>query len=547
MNILEVTNKIKEAIKKIIIDLGYADDTFEVVLEEPKDKSHGDYSTNTALRLAKTARMAPRAIAEKLMETINTKDLGIEKLEIAGPGFLNIYLVKADFYSVIDQVLSEESSYGSSTIGNGTKVLLEFVSANPTGYLHIGHARGGAYGDSLANIMEKTGYTVHREFYVNDGGNQINNLAKSIEARYFELLGEEFMMPENGYFGKEIISIAKDIMDSDGNKYLNDGFEYFKEYGLEFLLKGLRDHLVEYRVEFDEWFRERDLYVEANGKSVLDKTVDYLRDHDYTYHSEGAEWLKTSDFFDEKDRVIYTKDGRNTYIVPDIAYHKNKLDRGYDVLIDVLGADHHGYMDRLRSAIEMIGEDSTKLEFEILQMVRVYQSGVEVKMSKRSGKAIGLQDLLEEVGADPIRYFFAARSLSSPMDLDLDLALRTTSENPVYYAQYAHARICSVLSAAGDQPEVLKYTNLNENADALLVLLSKYQSTLEECAKKRIPHKLTSYIQVLASTFHSYYNNEKFITDSAEETAEKLQLVKAVKIVLSDALNLIGVSSPERM
>ncbi len=546
MNVNEFKEKMKNELKRIVLELGYADDSFEAVLEEPKDKANGDFSTNTAMRLAKAARMAPRMIAEKIVSMVNVDEVGVEKLEIAGPGFINIYLNKADFYSIINQVIEQQSDFGNSTIGNKTKVLLEYVSANPTGYLHIGHARGGAYGDALANIMNKAGFEVHREFYVNDGGNQISNLARSIEARYLQELGLEAEMPKDGYFGPEIIKIAKDIILEHGELYKENGFDFFKEYGLEFLLEGLKSHLIEYRVEFDEWFRERELYPEK-----VQDTMDYIREKGYTYHEDDAEWLKTSEFFDEKDRVVYTSDGRNTYLVPDIAYHKNKFDRGYDVLIDVLGADHHGYMDRLKSAIEMIGHDSKKLEFEILQMVKVFQNGEEVKMSKRSGKAIGLQDLLEEVGADPIRYFFAARALSSPMDLDLDLALRATNENPVYYAQYAHARICSVLAKAKEEgfnvEHIEEYKNLNENANDLLVLLSKYQSVIEECANKRIPHKLANYIQTLASNFHSYYNNEKFITDSKEETLEKLQLISAIKVVLSNALKLIGVSSPEKM
>lgn len=546
MNVNVFKEKMKDALKKVVIDLGYGDDSFEAVLEEPKDKANGDFSTNTAMRLAKVAKTAPRMVAEKIVELLDQDELGIEKLEIAGPGFINIYLNKEDFYSIITDINTNLENYGNSTVGNGTKIHLEYVSANPTGYLHIGHARGGAYGDALANIMSKAGYTVHREFYVNDGGNQINNLAYSIEARYLQELGMDASMPEDGYHGPEIIKIAKDIIADNGDKYKEDGFLFFKEYGLEFLLNGLKEHLDAYRVTFDEWFRERDLY---NGD--VETTMDYIRSKGYTYMKDDAEWLKTSDFFDEKDRVVYTSDGRNTYLVPDIAYHKNKFERGYDILIDVLGADHHGYMDRLRSSLEMVGKDSKKLEFEILQMVKVFQDGEEVKMSKRSGKAIGLQDLLDEVGPDPIRYFFAARALSSPMDLDLDLALRQTNENPVYYAQYAHARICSVMEKASNEGIEYKlpesFSNLNENANDLLVALSKYQSVIEECAEKRIPHKLANYIQNLASTFHSYYNNEKVITDNLEETMEKLALIQAVKVVMKDALQLIGVSAPEKM
>ncbi len=455
-------------------------------------------------------------------------------------------LEKDDFYSLINTIIAKGRDYGNTTIGNGQKVNIEFVSANPTGYLHIGHARGGAYGDALANIMIKSGFNVHKEFYVNDGGNQINKLGKSIEARYLELLGEENVLPEDGYHGKEIIQVAQNIIDASGDAYKEDGFEHFKEYGLEFLLDRLKGHLVEYRIEFDEWFRERTIY-----QGDLQETVKQIKDNGFTYESEGATWFKTSEFFDEKDRVMIKSDGGYTYIVPDIAYHKNKFERGYEVLIDVLGADHHGYMDRLRSAMEMIGKDSTKLEFQILQMVRVYQDGKEVKMSKRSGKAIGLKDLIEEVGVDPIRYFFAARALSSQMDLDLDLALRKSNENPVYYAQYAHARICSVLRLGKEQgiepTKVEVYDYLNEKASGLLTLLSTYPRVIDECATKRIPHKLTNFIQELSSEFHSYYNAEKFLTENKTETNEKLRLIKAIKIVLNDALKLIGVSAPEKM
>ncbi|XMB87417.1 arginine--tRNA ligase [Mycoplasmatota bacterium WC44] len=546
MNINEILTTIKEELKKTVVELGYGDENFECVLEQPKDKTHGDYSTNTALRLAKVAKKSPRDVATELMNTINKEKCSIDKLEIAGPGFLNIFLKKDGFFNLINKVIDEGSDYGKSNVGNGTKILLEYVSANPTGFLHIGHARGGAFGDSIANIMEKAGYEVHREFYVNDAGNQINNLAYSIEARYLQELGIKCEMPEDGYHGKEIIGIAKDIISKDGDKYKEGSFEYFKEYGLEFLLNGLKEHLVKYRVEFDEWFRERTLY---NGD--VEKTVNYLRENGYTYHQENAEWLKTSEFYDEKDRVIYTSDGRNTYLVPDIAYHKNKLDRGYDILIDVLGADHHGYINRLKSSMAMIGKNPDNLQIEILQMVKVYQNGEEVKMSKRSGKAIGLIDLIEEVGVDPIRYFFAARALSSPMDLDLDLALRKTNENPVYYAQYAHARISSVLRTAEEQgidgTHLTEYVKLNENSHDLLTIISNYEKVINEAAVKRIPHKVANYIQTLASAFHSYYNVEKFLTEDEQETKEKLQLIKAVRIILKDALELIGVSAPEKM
>ncbi|XMB66247.1 arginine--tRNA ligase [Mycoplasmatota bacterium zrk1] len=545
MNIEKLMMEIKEEIKSSVMSLGYADDSFDVILEQPKDKANGDYSTNTAMRLSKIAKKNPRVIAEEIKERINLKNSSIERLEIAGPGFLNIYLNRDGFFSLINRIIDEGSEFGKSNVGEGTKILLEYVSANPTGYLHIGHARGGAYGASLANIMKKAGFIVHREFYVNDAGNQINNLGLSIKSRYLQELGIDSKMPEDGYFGPEIIKIAQEIKSTHGDG-LKENFDFFKEYGLTYLLERLKEHLIKYRIEFDEWFRERTVY-----EGDLKETIKLIVENGYTYELDGATWFKTSEFFDEKDRVMVKSDGTYTYIVPDIAYHKNKFERGYDILINVLGADHHGYMPRLKSSMEMIGKDSNKIEFEILQMVRIYQDGQEVKMSKRSGKAIGLMDLIEEVGVDPIRYFFAARALSSPMDLDLDLALRKSNENPVYYAQYAHARISSVLRLAKEQnvdiTPVNNYEFLNESAEGLLKLLSNYTRVISECALKRIPHKLTNYIQDLASEFHSYYNIEKFMTDNSTETNEKLRLIKAVKIVLKDALELIGVSAPEKM
>jgi len=441
-------------------------------------------------------------------------------------------------------------SYGNLEIGNDEHVNVEFVSVNPTGHIHIGHARGAAAGDSICRILSKAGYDVTREYYVNDAGNQIHNLALSIKVRYKELLGETVEMPEDGYYGPEIIETAKEVIALYGNKYLKeDGYEFFRKYGVDSLLAGLKKDLEEFRVTFDVFFSEKSLY----EKNAVKETVQYLIDNDFTYEKDGAVWLKTSNYTDEKDRVIIRSDGLYTYITPDIAYHKNKLDRGFTKLIDVLGSDHHGYIPRLKAAIEMVGGKSDSLDVELLQMVKVIQDGEEVKMSKRSGKAITLRELIDEVGVDPIRYFFAMRSLNTQMDLDLDLALKQTNENPVYYAQYAHARINSIFNSATEKGiDITTFktsfnTITNDKAFELIAVLGSYPDVIKHAAINRTPHKVTNFINQLASAFHSFYNAEHVITSDQEKTLEHLSLLNAVRIVLKNALQLVGVSAPEKM
>ena len=376
---------------------------------------------------------------------------------------------------------------------------------------------------------------------MNDGGQQIENLALSIQARYFELLNKDFSIPTDGYFGAEIVTAAKAILDQYGPD-LTD-LSVFKEEGVKLMLSRLETDLEQYRVTFDKWFREKTLYPDA-----VATVVDQLKQSGKTYEAEGALWLKTSEYGDEKDRVMITADGRYTYFVPDTAYHKTKFDRGFDELINVWGADHHGTVPRLKASLQLLGYPQDQLSIELLQMVKVYQSGVEVKMSKRSGQAIGLLDLIEEVGVDPIRYFFAARALSTPMELDLDLALRKTSENPVYYAQYAHARIYSVIQKAerGVSP-VSTFNTLGDASNELVLLLNEYPLVIEEAAQKRIPHRVANYIQTLATAFHQYYNEETIVTEDETATNERLYFIQAIAAVLKDSLSLLGVSAPERM
>ncbi len=550
MNLNEVLLKIKEELKNSLIKLDYYDEKIEVVLETPKDKSNGDYSSNVAMRYARVARKAPIMIANEIVESMNQSGCFINKIEIANPGFINFYLDKSFLLDAINVINREGANYGQLAQKEDEHYNIEFVSANPTGTLHIGHARGASAGDAMCRVLQKAGYKVTKEFYVNDAGNQIHNLAVSLDARYKQLFDIDAKLPEDGYHGKEIIETAKKIKDLVGDKYVSvDGYEYFRQFGVETLLDHLRKDLKDFNVEFDVWFSEKSLYDNNEVKSV----ISFLKENGNTYEQDGAVWLRTSDYEDEKDRVIVKSDKTLTYLTPDIAYHKNKLDRGYTKLIDILGGDHHGYINRLNAAIEMVGGNSETLEVELLQMVKVLQNGVEVKMSKRSGKAITLRDLIDEVGSDPIRYFFAARSLNSQMDLDLDLAIRQTNENPVYYVQYAHARINSIFEKAKKEgyditklPTEFK-TLTGDKLFNLVTLLVNYPNVIEYAANERAPHKVTNYVNTLASAFHSFYNAEQVISTDQEKTLERLALLNATKIVIKDALSLIGVSAPNKM
>ena len=547
--IKEILQNIKDELTNNIKELGYYTENLEVVLEIPKDKENGDYATNVAMRLARVARKAPMVIAGEIIEKFNKEKTHVSNVVAAGSGFINFTLDIDYLLQVVLLINKEQENYGKVNYGNGKKVLLEFVSANPTGYLHLGHGRGAAYGDSLANVMNKAGYVVDKEHYVNDAGNQITNMALSVYERYKELYGLPIDFKEDYYHGKEIITIAEMIKDEFGDKFLNDfDINFFKEYGTKVLLGNLKKDLERFNVTFDNWFSEKSLY----ATNAVEKTLKTLHDGDFTYIKDDATWLKTSNYTDEKDRVIVKSDGSYTYLLPDIAYHANKLSRGYDHLIDVLGADHHGYIDRLKAAVSMVGGDSNLIDVEILQMVRVMEDGIEVKMSKRSGKAITLIDLIDEVGSDALRYFYVSKALNTQMDLDLGLMKKKSNENPVFYAQYAHARICSIfrtIEAKGYEfKEATSFENINKDATKNLCLtLLKYPMVVEEAASKRLVHKVTHYIDELAYALHSYYNNEKVVSDDINQTFEKATVLKAVSIVLKDALALMGISAPTQM
>lgn len=525
----------------------------EILLEVPKDKKHGDYSTNIAMQLARVAKKAPRQIAESIVPELKKDNKLIKEVEIAGPGFINFYLDNAYLTDLVPVILAEDTAYGKSDFGKGEKFQIEFVSANPTGDLHLGHARGAAIGDSLANIMTMAGYNVSREYYINDAGNQINNLVLSAEARYFEALGLEAEFPEDGYRGADIISLGKDLAAKYGDKYVNTSEEerrsVFRVDSLAFETAKLRADLEEFRVSFDEWFSETSLYEENKVLPALER----LRENGYIYELDGATWLRTTDFEDDKDRVLIKSDGSYTYFLPDIAYHLNKLERGFDVLIDIWGADHHGYIPRMRAAIEALGYSPKQLEVEIIQLVHLFEDGVQVKMSKRTGKSVTMRDLIEEVGLDATRYFFAMRSSDTHMNFDMSLAKSTSNDNPVYYVQYAHARISSILRSGKEQ-------NLDVSKDAdmrllqteaeydLLKVLGEFADVVADAAVKRAPHRIVRYLNDLASAFHRFYNSNKVLDmDNLEVTKARLALIKTAQITLRNGLTLLGVSAPEKM
>ncbi|MED2942066.1 arginine--tRNA ligase [Bacillus swezeyi] len=556
MNIVEqMKDVLKQEIKEAVIKAGLAEekDIPEVVLEVPKDKSHGDYSTNMAMQLARIAKKAPRNIAEEIVSSFDKGKASIDKMDIAGPGFINFHMDNQYLTKLIPAVLEAGEAYGETSIGGGERVQVEFVSANPTGNLHLGHARGAAVGDSLCNVLEKAGYDVSREYYINDAGNQINNLALSVEARYFEALGKEKPMPEDGYRGEDIKEIGKKLAEEFGDRFLHEDeserLSFFREYGLKYELGKLREDLENFRVPFDVWYSETSLY--QNGK--IDQALEALREKGHIYEEGGATWFRSTAFGDDKDRVLIKKDGSYTYLLPDIAYHKDKLDRGFQKLINVWGADHHGYIPRMKAAIEALGYNKETLEVEIIQLVHLYKNGEKMKMSKRTGKAVTMRDLIDEVGLDAVRYFFAMRSADTHMDFDLDLAVSTSNENPVYYAQYAHARICSMLRQGEEKglslDEDLALAKISSEKEYdLLKAIGAFPEAVADAAEKRIPHRITNYIFELASVLHSFYNAEKVLDPADEEKSRaRLSLMKATQITLNNALKLIGVSAPEKM
>lgn len=550
-----IHQRVKEAIADAAVAAGIAarDELPPFVVEVPKDKSHGDLATNAALQLTRLAKRNPRQIAEAILEHLDRSAAMIESAEIAGPGFINFRLDKSYLYPVIGEVLRAGEDYGRVNIGGGRKVQVEFVSANPTGSLHLGHARGAAVGDALCNLLEFAGYDVTREYYINDAGAQVTNLAKSIEARYRQQLGLEAELPEDGYYGEDIIGFAKELVEKEGDRLLSlpeeERLRFFREYGLKRELEKIRRDLERFRVRFDNWFSETSLY--ETGQ--VEAAVEALRERGVVYEEDGAVWLESTRFGDDKNRVLIKQDGTYTYLAPDIAYHRDKYNRGYDRMINIWGADHHGYVPRLKAAMAALGHDPDKLTVLITQMVSLYQNGEKVKMSKRTGKAVTMEELMDEVGVDAIRYFFTMRSMDSHLDFDMDLAVSQSNDNPVYYVQYAHARICSIFRQAEEQGIAINHekadlTRLKAEAEFdLMRKIGELPQEVAEAAESYAPHRLIRYVYELASMFHSYYKAERFITDDRELTAARLALAAAVRTVIANVLRLVGVSAPERM
>ncbi|ELK4016822.1 arginine--tRNA ligase [Staphylococcus pseudintermedius] len=552
MNIIDqVKQTLIQEIEKSIQQANIVESIPEIKIEIPKDTKNGDYATNIAMVLTKLAKRNPREIAQLIVDHLDTEAAHVKKIDIAGPGFINFYLDSSYLNAVIDQALELDTQFGRVAESKNKKKLVEYVSANPTGDLHIGHARNAAVGDTLCNILDAAGYDVTREYYINDAGNQITNLAKSIEARYLQHLGQKAEMPADGYHGQDIKNIGADLAKKQPNLMdLSDDerLKTFRQLGVDYEMAKLKQDLADFNIHFDNWFSETSLYEKGEIKAVLER----MKENGYTYEQDGATWLRTTDFKDDKDRVLIKKDGTYTYFLPDIAYHYDKFQRGNDNLINLFGADHHGYINRLKASLETFGVDSDRLEIQIMQMVRLMQDGEEVKMSKRTGNAITLREIMDEVGIDAARYFLTMRSADTHFDFDMALAKEQSQDNPVYYAQYAHARICSILRQAEAQGYQVEkgadyQTITNDKAIELLKKVAEFEPMIEGAAEARAPHRVTNYIQDLAAHFHKFYNAEKVLTEDQAKTKAHLALIDAVRITLRNALQLVGVTAPEQM
>ena len=555
----------------------------KIRIDHTKDNSHGDYATNIALMLSKQAKMSPVELAKIIIDQFEQKSF-IKKIEIAGPGFINFFMSQETSSSIVNEIIDQAALYGSLEIGHGKKVLLEYVSANPTGPLHVGHGRGAAYGATVSNLLRNVGFIVDNEYYVNDAGRQMDILTVSIYLRYLSICGESLRFPDNGYQGQYINDIAQVIYEASGQEFhlksdlvfenvskdgseggdkeihidqlieraksiLGDRFKAVFKVGIESILGGIKNDLAEFGVIFEKWFSEQSLIDSGLSEACISK----LKDSKNLYEKDGALWFKTTNYGDEKDRVVVRDNGNHTYFASDIAYHLEKLERGYDKIINVWGADHHGYIPRVKASIEALGHDPNKLEILLVQFANLYRGGSKVQMSTRSGSFVTLEDLRAEVGNDAARFFYILRKSEQHMDFDLDLAKSKTNENPVYYIQYAHARICSVFRQA-DEKEIeldVSQTNLTllteEIEKDLLRELSRFKSVLESSAIQYEPHQLAYYLRDLSNHFHSYYNACKFIVDDKNLTQARLALISATQQILKNGLSILGVGAPESM
>ena len=552
MNIKEIlAQSIKDAAQRAIESGTVKDGELpSVVLEVPPQKEFGDFATNFAMQAARSLKCNPRMVAQAVVDNLNCAY--IDKTEIAGPGFINFYLKQDWIYSLLSNILAQGDAYGDLKQENPEKIQLEYVSANPTGPLHVGHGRGAAVGSALANLMKAAGYNVTREYYINDAGNQIENLAASVNARYLALMGVECEFPENGYHGVDIIDTAKRIVKIYGDKFMQmeeeERLHEFKTLALKEKLAALKEDLQAFNVDFDVWFSEKTLHDEGRIKAACD----YLLERGHMYEKDGALWLKSTEYGDDKDRVVIRDNGIPTYLAADIAYHRDKFERGFDHVINLWGADHHGYIARMKAAVGSLGYKPEQLEVLILQMVSLYRNGELVKMSKRTGQSVTLNELIEEVGTDAARFFFIMRSIDSQLDFDLTLATEKSSDNPVYYVQYAYARICSILRQIADEniaiDDKAPLASLTAEVEINLIKkLGEYPELIAAAAKERAPHRVAHYVYELASLFHSFYNQCRILGVEPEVQQARLLLVIAVQHVLKHALNILGISAPERM
>jgi len=527
----------------------------DFTIEIPADRSHGDLASNAAMVSARAFRSAPRKIAEIITQNIDLSSTMLSRCEIAGPGFMNFFYDNSFYASVLKEISSEGEKYGRSDFGKGKKILVEFVSANPTGPMHIGNARGGAIGDSLASVLDAAGYEVAREFYINDAGNQIEKFATSLEIRYMQIYKEGYELPEDAYHGQDIIDHAKNFAEINGDKYVETSSEERRkalvDYALPINIAGLERDLLKYRIKYDRWFRESTLHNSGAVKNIVEK----LRENGYTYEQDGATWFKASEFGADKDFVLVRSNGLPTYVVPDIAYHYDKLvTRGYDKAIDVLGADHHGYVPRLKAALTALGVDASRLDAVLMQMVRLVKDGETIKFSKRSGKAITLVTLLDEIPIDAARFFFNLRESNSHFDFDLDLAIDQSSKNPVYYVQYAHARICNILKtleAEGITPRTCTdedYATLTSGEEIELInKLACLPDEIISAAKDYDPSRITRYVYDTATLFHKFYNACRVKNDNEQLMQARLALCLSVKTVISNILTMFKITAPESM
>ena len=525
-----------------------------IEVEVPKIESHGDFSTNIAMVMASFQKMSPRKIAESILKHVTDPDNILAKTEIAGPGFINFFVNIWSWYPVLHKIHLEDIRYGASDMGNGEKIQVEFVSSNPTGPLHVGHGRGAAVGDSVANILRFCGYDVQKEYYINDSGRQIDTLGRSVFLRYKELLGKKIQFPENCYQGDYIIDFAKEIGDAKGKMLLDKDEEtsisYCAQFAAERIIAQIRQDLTNFGIEFDNWFSEQSLYDSGKVEAVIDD----FRDKNIIYEKDGAFWFKTTEFGDEKDRVVVRKNGQTTYFASDIAYHMDKFERGFERVIDVWGADHHGYISRVTGAIQASGFNRNRFNVILVQLVNLLRGGEPVAMSTRAGEFVTLSDVIKEVGKDAARFIFLTRHYESPLDFDLELAKKKTNDNPVFYVQYVHARISSIARKArergldditGEQKAVAMLKEPEEIN--LLKTMARYPDVLRNSAKFMEPHRITFYLMDLAACFHAYYNKHRVLSDDPLLSRGRLYMVLAVQKVIRNGLTLLGVSAPERM